>query len=265
MNTGFNLGIQSYCFRKFLPMRELVSALGEAGLSTVEVWPRHLHWTLESSEREKALAVLKEKGIAISAYGAVDLDNDEAEARPIFEFAQGLGIEALTTTWVAPDAFPLVEQLSQEYGVKVAIHNHGRDHHYGRFDQIQEVFSKTSPHFGLCLDTAWFLDADCDPVEAIQLFQDRLYGVHLKDFVFDDQGEHKDVIIGTGGLDLPAFMQRLKLIGFDGYLSIEYEGDPDNPLPQVKECVRAIQEVIDTVDRRALCRGHPRRARLGRV
>ena len=40
-------------------------------------------------------------------------------------------------------------------------------------------------------------------------------------------------------------MQRLKAVGFDGYLSIEYEGDPDNPLPQVQECVQVIQEVID--------------------
>ena len=88
-------------------------------------------------------------------------------------------------------------------------------------------------------------DAGCDPVEAIDVFQDRLYGVHLKDFVFDDQGGHQDVIIGTGGLDLPTFMRRLEDIGFDGYLSIEYEGDPDHPLPQVKECVRVVQAVID--------------------
>jgi len=245
--TRFNLGIQSYCFRKFLPMPELVGALEEAGLSTVEIWPEHLHWRLARPEREAALALLKEKGISISAYGAVNFDNDEGAARPILAFAQELGIEWLTTTWVAPDAYELVDRLSEEYGVKVAIHNHGRDHHYGTFDQVQEVFSQTSPRFGLCLDTAWFLDADCDPVEAIDVFQDRLQGVHLKDFVFDDQGGHEDVIIGTGGLDLPVFMQRLQDVGFDGYLSIEYEGDPDNPLPQVQECVRVIQEVIDTL------------------
>jgi sugar phosphate isomerase/epimerase len=244
MTTEFELGIQSYCFRKFLPMPELVRALEDAGLSTVEIWPEHLRWTLERSERDKALAILKEKGISISAYGAVNFENNEAEARPIFAFAHELGIRWLTTTWVAPDAYPLVENLCQEYGIKVAIHNHGRNHHYGRFDQIQEVFSKTSSRFGLCLDTAWFLDAASDPVEAIDLFQDRLFGVHLKDFVFDDQGGHRDVIIGTGGLDLPAFMQRLKDVGFDGYLSIEYEGDPDNPLPQVKECVRVVREAM---------------------
>jgi sugar phosphate isomerase/epimerase len=247
MGAEFNLGIQSYCFRKFLPIADLVDALEQAGLSYVEIWPRHLHWTLDGAEKASALSVLREKGIGVSAYGAVDFTNDEAQARPIFAFAQETGIEALTVTRVEPDALALVDRLAQEYSVKVAIHNHGRHHHYGRFDQVQEVLSQTSPRFGLCLDTAWFLDAGCDPVEAIDVFQDRLYGVHLKDFVFDDQGGHEDVIIGTGGLDLPTFMGRLKDIGFDGYLSIEYEGDPDHPLPQVQECVRVVQAAIEAL------------------
>jgi sugar phosphate isomerase/epimerase len=245
MSAVFNLGIQSYCFRKFLPIPELVDTLEQAGLSYVEIWPRHLHWTLDNVEKKRALSVLREKGITVNAYGAVEFGNDEAQARPVFAFAQETGIGALTVTRVEPDALALVDELAEEYGVKVAIHNHGRHHHYGRFDQVQEVLSKTSSRFGLCLDTAWFLDAGCDPVEAIDVFQDRLYGVHLKDFVFDDRGGHQDVIIGRGGLDLPTFMGRLWEIGFDGYLSIEYEGDPDHPLPQVIECVKVVQAVLD--------------------
>jgi len=242
--SAFKLGIQSYCFRNFLPLPDLVGALEQAGLAYVELWPPHLPWDLDPAARDEALAFLKRNGIGVTAYGAVDFDADEAKSRPIFAFAQDVGIRALTVTWVEPSAYPLVERLSEEYGVAIAVHNHGRDHVYGRFDQLQAVFAQTSPRFGLCLDTAWFLDAGCDPVEAIDLFKDRLYGVHLKDFVFDDQGGHQDVIVGNGGLDLPAFMQRLKDIGFDGYLSIEYEGDPDNAVPAVKECVQVVQNVI---------------------
>jgi len=247
MSAEFNLGIQSYCFRKFLPLPQLIDALRQAGLGHVEIWPRHLQWTLGKAKAEKALSLLQQEGIAVSAYGAVEFSNDEAAARPIFAFARQAGIGALTVTKVEPDALSLVDRLSQEYGVLVAIHNHGRHHHYGRFEQIEEVFSQTSRRYGLCLDTAWFLDAGCDPIEAIDVFQDRLYGVHLKDFVFDDQEGHQDVIIGTGGLDLPRFMKRLQEIGFAGYLSIEYEGDPDDPLPQVIECVRVVREAIDSL------------------
>ena len=88
MSAIFNLGIQSYCFRKFLPISELVEALEQAGLSYVEIWPRHLDWTLGSAEKENALSILRDKGITVNAYGAVEFSNDEALARPIFAFAQ---------------------------------------------------------------------------------------------------------------------------------------------------------------------------------
>ena len=117
MSAVFNLGIQSYCFRKFLPISELVDALEQAGLSYVEIWPRHLHWTLDSAAKEGALSVLRSKGMTVSAYGAVEFGNDEAQARPVFAFVREAGIGALTVTKVEPDAFSLVEGLAEEYGI----------------------------------------------------------------------------------------------------------------------------------------------------
>jgi sugar phosphate isomerase/epimerase len=71
-----------------------------------------------------------------------------------------------------------------------------------------------------------------------------LYGVHLKDFVFDEKGNHRDVIIGKGGLDLPLFVEKLKGISFDGYMSLEYEGDEHDPVPSTLECLKEIRKVI---------------------
>ena len=243
MSAEFRLGIQSYCFRKFLPLPDLMGALDEAGLSYVEIWPRHLSWDLDRAEQEKALAALKARNLTMDSYGQVRFSNDTAQARGVFEFAKLAGIRAITAD-VDPDAIEMLEGLTEEYGINLAVHNHGRNHRYGRFDQLQPIFDRTSKRFGLCLDTAWFLDAGCEPLEAIDRFSDRIYGVHLKDFVFDEEGNHEDVIIGTGGLDMPGLMVKLKAIGFNGYLSIEYEGDVDNPIPAVKECVQVAEEVI---------------------
>jgi sugar phosphate isomerase/epimerase len=49
------------------------------------------------------------------------------------------------------------------------------------------------------------------------------------------------VIIGTGNLDLPSLMTKLKAIKFSGPLVIEYEGDEKNPVPALKECVAALR------------------------
>jgi inosose dehydratase len=204
MSTAFILGIQSYCFRGLLPISELIDALEAVGLSYVELWPGHLRWDWDETRQEAALAALREKGITMNAYGAVDFGGAEAQAQLIFDFARKADIPAITTTWIAPRAYPLVERLSEQCGVKLAIHNHGRDHHYGTFDQIQAVFAATSPRVGLCIDTAWFLDAGCDPAEAVERFKDRLYGVHLKDFVFDHRGGTKTSSSAPEGWTYPS-------------------------------------------------------------
>lgn len=243
MAAEFRLGIQSYCFRKFLPLDELIDALKQAGLSYVEIWPRHIPFDADPAEQDKALATLKENGITIDSYGCVNFGADEAKNRQILDFCKKAGVKAISAD-PDPEAVALMERLCDEYDINLAVHNHGRRHRYGRYDQLDELFGRTSPRFGLCLDTAWLLQVDEDPVEALDRYKERLYGVHLKDFVFDEEGKPEDVIVGTGGLDLPAFMKRLDGMGFTGYLSLEYEGDADNPLPKVKECIAVIRKVI---------------------
>jgi sugar phosphate isomerase/epimerase len=243
MAAEFRLGIQSYCFRKFLPLPDLIGALKQAALSYVEVWPRHIPFDAPAGVQAEALATLKKNGITPDSYGVIGFDTDEAKNRKIFDFARRAGLRAVSAD-PHPDALGSLESLSDEYGVNLAVHNHGRKHRYGRFDQLDELFAKTSPRVGLCLDTAWLLQVGQDPVEALHRYEDRVYGVHLKDFVFDAEGRATDVIIGTGGLNLPAFMETLKRMGFHGYLSLEYEGDADSPLPKVKECIAAVRTCL---------------------
>jgi len=243
MAAEFRLGIQSYCFRKFLPLPDLIAALKQAGLSYVEIWPRHIPFDSPAGVQAEALATLRKSGVTVDSYGVIGFDSDEAKNRKIFDFAKRAGVRAMSAD-PSPDALELVESLCDEYDINLAVHNHGKKHRYGRFDQLDELFGKTSARIGLCLDTAWLLQVGQDPVEAIGRYEKRLYGVHLKDFVFDAEGRPTDVIIGTGGLNLPAFMGRLNRMGFNGYLSLEYEGDADNPLPKVKECIAAVRKVI---------------------
>lgn len=243
MAAEFRLGIQSYCFRKFLALEELVGALKEAGLSYVEIWPRHIPADADPAEQDRALGTLRENGITVDSYGVVRFGADEAANRKVLEFCRKAGVRAVSAD-PDPDALELAQRLCDEYDINLAVHNHGRKHRYGRCDQLDKLFAETSPRIGLCLDTAWLLDVGEDPVEAAERYGERLYGVHLKDFVFDEEGRPEDVIVGTGGLDLPAFMAKLRDLNFSGYLSLEYEGDPENPLPKVKECIAAVRKVL---------------------
>ncbi len=243
MGAEFRLGVQSYCFRKFPSLDGLIDCLKKMELSFVELWPGHQSFEDDPADIRQALDTFARADIRLDAYGVVGLGSDEAKDRRCFELCREAGLRSFSGD-ARGDALQRVDRLCEEYGVNVALHNHGREHALGRYDQLQAELDRTSPRVGVCLDTAWALDAGEDPLEGVDRFKDRLYGVHLKDFTFDDEGKPRDVIVGSGGLDLPGFLKRLDAVSYSGYLSLEFEGDPEDPLPAVSECVRVIKQAI---------------------
>jgi sugar phosphate isomerase/epimerase len=145
-----------------------------------------------------------------------------------------------------PDTFDqaskVTQKLAEEYDVWCGIHNHGGSHWLGNSEILTHIFKNSGPRLGLFLDTAWALAALQNPLEMVKKFGERLYGIHLKDFVFDRNGKPEDVIVGTGGLDLPAFVRAVEA-GFQGSCTLEYEAEPENPLPALQKCAAAIREV----------------------
>ena len=52
------------------------------------------------------------------------------------------------------------------------------------------------------------------------------------------------MIFGTGGIDLKALKAALEEIDFKGAYIIEYEGQPENPVPVLIQCVKNIKEAL---------------------
>ena len=71
-------------------------------------------------------------------------------------------------------------------------------------------------------------------------FADRLYGVHLKDFVFDRAGRPADAILGEGNLDLLKLLALLQANPNTASVIIEYEGDISDPGPALSQCVQRV-------------------------
>jgi len=242
------LGIQSYCFRAFKTLPELIQALHDTGLSRLELWGGHLG-SFDPAQADIAAAIdaFRTGGVVLTTCGVHGFDTNEASARRVFDFARAAGFSTISGDFRTDEALPLVERLCEEYDARVAIHNHGRKHRLGSPEALADLFARSSPRIGLCLDTAWMLDSQEDPVAIARRFRDRLYGLHLKDFEFDADRNHRDVIVGEGGLDLPALIRLLVEIGFDGYLTQEFEGNPEAPVPSCRQCVEAIRRTITEV------------------
>ena len=99
------------------------------------------------------------------------------------------------------------------------------------------------PRIGACADLGHYIRSAEDPVKAILLLNDRLFGIHLKDFAEQTAGS-RGVILGKGHLDLVGMYKALRKVNFpaDGAFSLEYEENPANPIPDVKECIAAARE-----------------------
>jgi sugar phosphate isomerase/epimerase len=238
------LGVQSYCFRHFKDNRKVAELTRQCGLDRIELGGGNMDLANPGSWGQ-VLKIYGDAGVKIVGLGVQRMMNDPAKERAYFEFVKAAGAKFMSVTFsvdAVPAAYRAAEKLADEYDVKLAIHNHGGRDWLGCSAMLAHVFRNTSPRIGLCLDTAWAMDSGEDPVAVAEKFGDRLYGLHVKDFTFDSAGKGHDVVVGTGNLDLRKLAETLRKVNFAGYAVLEYEAEPENPVPAIQQCVRAVRE-----------------------
>ncbi|HEX7009344.1 MAG TPA: sugar phosphate isomerase/epimerase [Phycisphaeraceae bacterium] len=241
-----SLGVQSYCYRGFKDNARVASMVRQCGLDAIEICGVHVNFD-DAAAHESVIGVYREAGVRILSIGVQTFTGDAARERRWFQFAQAAGASYISADFAPsnwPEATKVAQGLAEEFNIRLAIHNHGGRHWLGSSQMLKHVLASTGPAIGLCLDTAWCLDSGENPLEWVERFASRLYGLHLKDFTFDRARRPKDVVVGTGNLDLPALSRKLREVGFAGYAVLEYEGDVDNPVPAIQQCVEQVRQVL---------------------
>lgn len=228
------LGVQAFSFRHFT-LYEAIGLTRALGLNYVESYPGQrlrpdsdvtISHELSDEDRQALLAYLDEMDMTLAAYGVVGLSANEDETRPIFEFADAMGIEILSAN-PHPDALDLVESLAEEFGVYVAIHNHGPGARYDSVDDVLNAVEGRNAYLGACVDTGHFIRSEEPPHEAVERLGERVHSLHLKDWTFGGP----ETAVGEGDMDLEALAAALEAVGFEGPIMLEYELDPENPGP----------------------------------
>lgn len=162
----------------------------------------------------------------------------ETKWRQFFEYAKEMGIDTLIAEPFYED-FELVDQLTREYPIRVAIHNHPNEkNRYWNPDLVLKQIKHTNPNIGFCPDLGHWMRMGIDPIKTLSRkeVQQRLLAFHLNDV--QELGEPKSphVSIGTGAGQTMEMFQILKDSGYTGRFTLEY-GNWNNNYLQLRDCI----------------------------
>jgi inosose dehydratase len=233
---GFHMGLQSFTLRDF-KIDRVLDEMRDLGLHNVEFFDAHFPMKSSDADIEAMKSKLRAHDITLRGHGVNPFTKDHEANRRWFEFAKKAGIKNISAD-PTEDSFASLDKLVAEYDIRIAIHNHGPGARYDKVADVLNAIKGHDPRIGACADLGHYIRSAEDPVRVINLLEGRLYGIHLKDFA-EQKSKTKGVILGKGHLDVVGVFKALKKVNFpaDGNLALEYEENPANPIPDVKECL----------------------------
>ena len=246
-----------------LGLEGIITKAKEMGFDAIEFLDRDI----ESVEHAKHVAAYAaEVGIEIAAFcvGAdfVNKDTEEEVARikGLVDIAAALGTPVMrhditggsksgAKIGISYDALlekmanavREIAQYAAECGVRTVTENHG---YFSQDANRVEKLINTVNHenFGALVDVGNFMCADEDPWKSVSVMAPYAYHVHVKDFHkksgmepnpgkgwFRTRGGDylRGAIIGHGEAHVAQSLYVLKKSGYDGYLTVEFEGMED--------------------------------------
>ena len=131
-----------------------------------------------------------------------------------------------------------VSEYAKTLGIKTCSENHG--YIAQDSDRVERLFNAVGhDNYGLLLDFGNFLCVDEDPAKAVSRLAPYAIHIHAKDFrVGDNPDCGRNIrtrganylcgtVIGEGVVPVAKCLAIVKNAGYDGYVSIEYEGIED--------------------------------------
>ncbi|MBO5105952.1 MAG: sugar phosphate isomerase/epimerase [Clostridia bacterium] len=135
-----------------------------------------------------------------------------------------------------------ITEYAKKFGIKTMVENHG---FFCQDSERMEALVNTvaDVNFGLQVDMGNFLCVDENPIHAVSRCAPYAYNAHVKDFIFisgedDFPGEGfintrggayiRGTVAGHGIVPIKQCTRALKKAGYDGYLTLEFEGWEEN-------------------------------------
>jgi sugar phosphate isomerase/epimerase len=242
--SPLRLGLASYTFRNF-SRAQLIGFMKQLDVFELNAKDAKDHLPMDPQQESVALADYAAAGIRLHAAGAIYFTkDDDADIRSKFEYCKRAGIGVIVAGDPAPETLPRIEKFVKEYDIRIAIHNHGPEDKlwHSPLDVLKAV-KGMDPRIGCCIDVGHTVRAGTDVGQAIHEAGPRLFNVHMKDLT-DFQNKESQVAVGDGVMPVRKMFEALIAIKYKGFVDLEYEVQPDDPMPGVSSSFAYMRGVL---------------------
>lgn len=248
-----------------MTIADVIDFTADHGGEHVEIVPLGYNLTEQPELIDTIVSKATERGLEISNYaiGANFLLNDAdayeqeiARVQREVDIANQLGVKLMRHDVASsPDvsianfnahleqlatACRRIAEYAGQYGITTSVENHG--FFIQQSDRVQALIHAVGlPNFKTTLDIGNFLCADEQPIAAVKNNLPYASIVHIKDFYVRPAGHHpgegfftstagqylRGAVAGQGDIPMRDIIGLIKSSGYDGYLSLEFEGLED--------------------------------------
>jgi sugar phosphate isomerase/epimerase len=242
--SPIRLGLAGYTFRNFT-RTQMIGFMKQLNVSALNAKDAKDHLPMDPQAEAAALADYAAAGIKLHAAGAIYFQkNEDDDIRAKFEYCKRAGIGVIVAGDPAPETLPRIEKFVKEYDIRIAIHNHGpEDKLWPSPLDVLKAVKNMDPRIGCCIDVGHTARTGTDVVEAIYKAGPRLFNIHMKDLT-SFQNKESQVAVGDGIMPVPKIFEALIAISYLGFVDLEYEVHPDDPMPGVSSSFAYMRGVL---------------------
>lgn len=230
-----SLGLQTWTCRN-LSFEEMVAFAVAHRIDRVQLINTHVNPNDPPDVNRQKQSLLQERGITAYSMYAVTGISTQSDRR-IFETAQLFGMKFVVVEPKSMEMWPGLFALAREFGIKLAVHNHGKGTPYSDPSAVHQLLTEYRD-LGVCLDVAWVSVTGHDAAEVFLSYGDRLLDIHFRDMCIEaneDGAKVVDTEPGKGQVNFDGLFDAIRESGWSGTLAIETDQKEyrDNPGPLV--------------------------------
>lgn len=238
----FKLGMAGFSFVNF-KLDQSLDMMKKTDVHYLCIKDFHLPYASTAEQITAFHDTLKKADVTGYAVGPIYMKTTQ-EIDNAFDYARRVGVKLIVGV-PNEDLLPYVDKKVKEYDLRYAIHIHGPDIKlWPNATSVINAVKNLDPRIGLCFDMGHDMRYGDDPIADMEKYAKRIFDIHLKNVTAATK-DGTTCELGRGVIDIPAFVNVLRKVKYDGVCSLEYEKDMKDPLAGIAESVGYFKGVCD--------------------